>query len=107
MVHVVKCDGEFLCVPAGHLVNILQDLTPYKTKEGIDYKVLKSAVKKEKLGPAFIHSAFIKSNPSYVEEMGYIDFDLMEQNKSEKPIVVGNYGESLGRLRKILNPIQK
>jgi hypothetical protein len=95
MAHRIKCDGEIFLIPAGHLRLVLSDLSPYTTEKGeVNYEALKSAIKQER----------IKDFPpsSHADEMGFIDFDQMEQNRSRKPVVVGYYKHYLDRRTKLL-----
>jgi len=88
MAHIVKCDGEVFFVPAGYLRAVLSNLSAYMECGEINYRDLMSDIKSQKLTDLLPPLA----------EMGFVDFDRMKEEKSERPFVTDSYRPLLGRL---------
>ena len=106
MAHRVKCDGEVFSVPSGFVNEVLNNLHRYTTDGKIDYQAIfdylgsqqilldhVSSLFKEETKTDFRN--FIRRRYSVGEQIGYIDFDRMEENQSNKPVAVGFYHKLL------------
>jgi len=85
----VKCDGEIFSTTGGYLRTILSNMENYNMKGKINYETLKNDIKKDKLDE-------IPQSP--LLDGCYIDFDLMEEEKSNKPFAIGYDSCDLGRV---------